>query len=304
MPTRTRWQFSALEAQQARELLSIYQRDLGVAATALVSELSRSAIPAEYWSEMEGVAAQLGVPLDSVLCGNLYYDALKVALMGCTAFAVDTPIGPLHARNLDWWTDNDALRRFTRQSEFSGSRAGDFVTVGWPGFVGVFSGVAPGRFAVTLNAVISDESPPQLGMPVVFALRRVLEEASNFEAALESLVNIPLASDSLLLLTGVRQGEMAVVERTPSRAEVRYGENGSIFVTNDYKLIRTGLSGFASELQATACGRYRRAEQLVTARRPQTADECFACLNDDGVRMRITAQQMVLQAATGLCVSR
>lgn len=51
------------------------------------------------------------VPLDEVVCGNLYYDALKAVLVGCTAFAVDTPTGPLHARNLDWWTENDSLRR-------------------------------------------------------------------------------------------------------------------------------------------------------------------------------------------------
>jgi len=37
-----------------------------------------------------------------------YYDALKVILgraFGCTAFATDAPGGVLHARNLDWWTE-------------------------------------------------------------------------------------------------------------------------------------------------------------------------------------------------------
>ncbi len=48
-----------------------------------------------------------------------------------------------------------------------------------PGFVGVFSGVAPGRFAVTLNAVLSAE-PPQPATPVVLLLRTVLEHAQTF----------------------------------------------------------------------------------------------------------------------------
>ena len=127
-------------------------------------------------------------------------------------------------------------------TRFTGATAGEFTTVGWPGFIGVFSGVAPRRFAVTLNAVISDE-PLQAASPVVFLLRQVLEEAPDFQAALRTLKNTPLASDSLLLLTGIRAGEMAVIERTPYRAEVRLGENGSIFVTNDYRLMQTGLRG-------------------------------------------------------------
>jgi len=47
-----------------------------------------------------------------VALGNCYYDALKVVL-GCTAFAVDTGDEILHARNLDWWTENAALARYT-----------------------------------------------------------------------------------------------------------------------------------------------------------------------------------------------
>ena len=64
--------------------------------------------------------------------------------------------------------------------------AGEFTTVGWPGFIGVFSGIAPRRFAVTLNAVISDE-PLQAASPVVFLLRQVLEEAPDFQSALRTL---------------------------------------------------------------------------------------------------------------------
>ncbi len=207
------------QAGNARELLLPYQRDLGFPA-AFVSEISRSMIRDEYWDEMAGLASTLQVPIDDVVCGNLYYDALKAVLVGCAAFAVDTPAGPLHARNLDWWTENDSLRRYTVTTHFTGAPAGAFTTIGWAGFAGVFSGIAPGRFAVTLNAVISDE-PLQMASPVVFLLREVLETAPDFQSALRALRETPLASDSLLLLTGVRAGEMAVVERTPTRAEVR-----------------------------------------------------------------------------------
>ena len=299
-PATLRWDLSRAEEAAARELLTVYKRDLGLPAS-LVAELSRPAVRADFWDEMQGVASRAGVSIEEVVWGNLYYDALKAVLVGCTAFAVDTPAGPLHARNLDWWSENDALRRHTTQTKFVGALEGEFTTVGWPGFVGTFSGVAPNRFAITLNAVISDE-PLQMAAPVVFALRQVLEEAASFEAALRTLQTIPLASDSLLLLTGVRRGEMAVIERTPTRAEVRFAENGSIFATNDYRKMHTGLRSVDSELQATACRRYDRISELVASRVPRDASECLNYLGDPAVRMGITVQQMVFQAATGMCL--
>src|SRR5262249_42706917 len=136
-------------------------------------------------------------------------------VFGCTAFAVDMGDQVLHARNLDWWTEGSLLSRYTAACRFVGAPAGEFTTVGWPGFVGAFSGIAPGRFAVTLNAVLSDE-PAQLGTPVVLLIRRTLEEARSFTEAVRTLSETPIPCDCLLLVTGVRSGEMAVIERSPS----------------------------------------------------------------------------------------
>jgi predicted choloylglycine hydrolase len=299
-PATLRWDLSRTEEAAARDLLAVYQRDLGMPAQ-LVAEISRPAVRADYWAEMQGIALRAGIPIEEVVCGNLYYDALKAVFVGCTAFAVDTPTGPLHARNLDWWSENDSLRRHTSQTKFVGAREGEFTSVGWPGFVGVFSGVAPNRFAITLNAVRSDE-PFQMAVPVVFALRQVLEEAASFESALRTLETIPLASDSLLLLSGIREGEMAVIERTPTRSEVRFAEHGCVFATNDYRKLHTKLRSFESKLQATACGRYDRISQLIASGVPRDATECLNYLNDPAVRMGITVQQMVFQAATGMCL--
>jgi hypothetical protein len=300
-PPSRRWALSPEQVTQARGLLEVYQRDLGIPSF-LVAQIARPIVHDDYWGEMESLAAQAGVPVDDVVCGNLYYDALKTILMACTAFAVDTPSGPLHARNLDWWTENGLLASCTMSTRFLGAPAGEFTIVGWPGFVGAFSAIAPGRFAVSLNAVLSDE-PPQAATPIVFLLRQVLETAPDFQSALDALTTTPVASDSLLLLTGTRAGEMAVVERTPTRGEVRHPIAGRLFVTNDYRAIETGR-GRDSELHATACARYDRASNLVAARPPRSAEECLAYLDDPAVRMGITVQQMVFQASSGMCVVR
>jgi hypothetical protein len=254
-------------------------------------------VRADHWAELESLAVTLGLPVsDAVLC-NFYYDALKLVL-GCTAFAVDTASGVLHARNLDWWTKSAILSRYTTVCNFVGGIAGEFTTIGWPGFTGVFSGFAPNRFAITLNAVLSLE-PAVPATPVVLVLRSVLEEAQNFDEALSSLSAATLPSDSLLLLTGTRAGEHVVIERTPTRSAVRRGQRGFTCVTNDYQQIQVNGDQPRSEILATSCDRYKRIGDLLSCETPHTPEACFKYLSDPAVRMQITVQQMVFEPSTG-----
>ena len=123
--------------------------------------------------------------------------------------------------------------------------------------MGVFSAVAPGRFAVTLNAVLSLESA-QLATPVVLLIRTAFEEARTFSEALARLSDAPLPCDCLLLLTGVRPGELVVIERTPSRCALRHPKDGHVCVTNGYQQLDAGLDAGRSELLDTWCQRFER----------------------------------------------
>jgi acid ceramidase len=302
-PPADRWRLTARQLDQARELFRVYQSDLGLGAGTgefLVSA-ARHLIREDYWAEMESLAASAGLATHEVVLCNLYYDALKAVLgrpIGCTAFALDTDAGVLHARNLDWWTEESALARSTAVCRFTGAPAGEFVTVGWPGFCGAFSGVAAGRFAITLNAVSSDE-PTQFAMPVVMLIRSVLENARNFEEAKSILCGSSIPCDCLLLLTGTRWGEMVVIERTPSRHATRSGVDGFVCVTNGYQALEVSSNCSPSPLLSTWCRRFERASELIQARPPRIAEECFEYLSDSEVRMNITVQQMVFCAATG-----
>jgi len=302
LPPGDRWHLTPAQCEQARNLLGSYKRDLGLPSGFVSSDLVRQ----DYWAEMESLARQVSVPVSDVALCNFYYDALKVVLgsaFGCTAFAIDTPAGILHARNLDWWTENSELARFTTVCHFVGGPAGDFTTIGWPGFIGAFSGIAPGRFAVTLNAVLSAE-PAEVAMPVELLLRTVLEEARSFDAARTLLCETPIPCDCLLLLTGTLPGQMVVIERTPLRRAVRSPQAGYICVTNGYQALSASAGNAPSELMATCCQRLERMEALIRNRRPNDADDCFRYLNDPEVRMNMTVQQMVFRAATGECWNR
>jgi hypothetical protein len=298
-PPRDRWHLTPTQCQQARELLTSYKTDLGLpeGVAQFLGSAAKELVQPDHWSEMESLSAALDLPVSDVALSNFYYDALKVVL-GCTAFAVDAGEATLHARNLDWWTENAALARHTTVCHFIGGAGGPFTTIGWPGFVGAFSGVAPGRFAITLNAVLSLERA-QPATPVVLLLRTVLETACSFDEAAACLSHALLPCDCLLLLTGTRSGEMVVIERTPTRHAVRSAQEGFICVTNDYQQLNTNSGGATSDLLATSCNRFQRVRTLMSNDRPQNSEDCFNCLSDPGVQMRITVQQMVFRAATG-----
>ena len=179
-----------------------------------------------------------------------------------------------------------------------------FSVVGWPGFAGTLSGVTHGRFSVTLNAVTSSE-PISFGKPVTFLIREVLEEAYDFQDALQRLTKTNILSDCLLLLCGTKENEMVVIERTPTKAYIRTPKNGYIGVTNDYKVYKDSSSGHLdmnNVLTTSSCGRYDRTLELLDANLPNTSSEVLNILSDSKVKMGITMQQMVFQAATGMAV--
>ena len=289
----------------ASELLAVYNNDLGVdgETMAYVASLASAILPAGIAEEMEAVASTLGSTFPQTLLANLHYDLLKVVL-GCTAFAVDTPDGPVHARNLDWWTTARALNDGTTVTHFVNGPCGAFLTVGWPGFVGAFSGVAKGRFSVTLNAVLSDE-PGQVALPVVFLIRQVLEKAETFDVAVSILSETTIATDCLLLVTGTVPGQMVVIERTPTKfAHRKPTTREPLRVTNDYQLIDADSGEPANELMRTSCGRFKRIAELLVDEPPLTLERCIDHLSDDRVMMGITVQQMAFRASSGEYIVR
>lgn len=312
-----RWRELAPYVDVARALVDSYLRDLGVPGesaiaswTEMLDDYRSSFVRSDLAEEMDAIARMIGRSPHAVLVANLYYDLVR-SVIGCTAFAIDSPKGPIHARNLDWWTEEQAvavpsmaarpvrlLADGTVVIRVRGASAGPFETVGWPAFVGVFSGVAKGRFAVTLNAVLSDERTPAAAS-VALLLREVFERCPTYADAVRVLSDTPIACDCLLLVTGVRAGELVVIERTPSRAAVRGPENGVLVVTNDYRAMPRAHATGGDELARTACVRFDRARARALAEHPDDAATCLSILGDPEVRMGITVQQMVMHAASG-----
>ena len=295
---RERWGFLVDFKEEINELLQCYLKDFEGAEQLFenIGGFKHQIISSEYLEEIEFIASISNFTADEVLIANLYYDVLKFYL-GCTAFAIETEGKILHSRNLDWWTDNNMLSEYSKTFVFQRNGTTVYKTVGWLGFIGALSGVKPGHFSITLNAV-SSKDPAEIAMPVSFLLRDILETAVSFDDAKQKLEETTIVSDCLLLLAGTKKGEMVVIERTPTRSATRTTETNFIIVTNDYKLIENNISK-ESMLQSTSCGRFERAEELLGLDIPKTNADCFKILKDEDVMMGITVQQMVFEIETG-----
>ena len=299
-PPEARWRFMD-EAQCAslHALAETYLKDLGSLADIAeqIAPIAAEHLDASSLAELRGLAQHAQIDEARLLLANLYYDAFRI-LIGCTAFAVDRPDGPIHARNLDWWAPNRLLTSTTWITAFEHGAHGHFETVGWPGMIGSFSGIARGRFAITMNAVVSRE-PAEPAASIAMLIRQAFETCADFNAAVRLLSETKITADCLLLVTGSREGELVVIERTSSRAALRAAENGILVVTNDYRVMPGEAPEHVGELARTADSRFVRAHQLTHERRPITPTACFEILRDAKVRMDMTVQQMFMHAASG-----
>jgi hypothetical protein len=155
---------------------------------------------------------------------------------GCTALARDEAGAPWLARTLDW--PFPGLGRRLEIARLRGA-AGDYLSVTWPGYCGVLSGMAEGRFAAVVNqAPLRRHTrrpwlrPYDLAVnafhtwripfsPPDHLLREVFETCRDFDEARQRLERTPVAHPVIYMLVGCRAGERCVIERTEEGATTR-----------------------------------------------------------------------------------
>jgi isopenicillin-N N-acyltransferase like protein len=241
-----------------------------------------------------------GDPRDIALA-NISYD-LVVGALGCSTVVLPTPDGPVVARNMDWWPE-EPLARASYLIRCVEGDSWRFSSAGFPGAVGVVTGLSSRGFAVILNAVTTPDPVCKTGYPVLLHLRRVMEDAADFADALAMLSKQRLTTPALFTLAGSKNDQRVVIERAPRRHALRWGRLGEpLITTNNYQLLDVPPADRDEwDLSRTSCGRYGRLGEL-TARRgdaPPTDDELLYWLTDEQVRQEITAQHVLIRPARG-----
>jgi len=119
---------------------------------------------------------------------------------------------------------------------------GSYVNVTWPGFIGLLTAVAPGRFAAAINQGPIDYSFERvsLGLPVDWCvnrfrvwrrrylppthlLRQVFETCRSYDEAKAKLMTTPVAAPVFFTLTGPSPGQGCVIERRATEAILHEG---------------------------------------------------------------------------------
>lgn len=293
-----RWGVLEKYKEEINSLFKYYLEDLSNAGMfeTYIDLYKESVIEKSYKEEIKAIEKICDFSENEILITNLYYDALKF-VFGCTAFCVTNSKNRLHARNLDWWTENNILGKYTKIFDFKKKGLLKYSLISWPGFIGALSGVKKGAFSITLNAVLSNESP-QFAIPITFLIRDVFEKAKTFTEAVKILSETTIASDCLLMVVGVHENENVVIERTPTTFAIRNAVDNSLIVTNEYlSLTENKLTG--DTLQTTASGRHLRTKALIDDKTPEVVKDYFNILSDKSVKMDITVQQMLLNPKNG-----
>lgn len=177
--------------------------------------------------EIEAFAARAERPGAYLL--NLSYE------WTCTTSTGADPSGTGNRmlRTLDW--PLDGLGRHVVVAKMNGA-AGPYENVTWPGFAGVVTAMAPGRFSAAIN------QPPmrrwsascwldwginrirlwrRRALPPVHLLRQVFETCANYAEARRVLAETPLSMPAFFTLSGMAPDEGCVVERDEDHAHVR-----------------------------------------------------------------------------------
>lgn len=253
-----------------------------------------------FQAETEAWAARLGIGWRELLLANVSYD-LALAYWGCSTAALATPEGPRLVRNMDWMPEVP-LARATCAMRYAHAGEPRFAAAGFPGAVGVVTGVSARGFALVLNAVGAPGGPDMTGWPVLLFLRRVLEEAEHFDEALAWLTEQRLTVGALITLAGRENAQRVVVERAPNAATLRWARGDEPLVTtNHYRALEAESGALAGGLERTTCGRWERLAELAGGwreREPGDA-EVLRALQDPGVQQEITAQHVLMDPARG-----
>jgi hypothetical protein len=184
-----------------------------------------------YLGEMLEIAALTGQP--GVYALNMSYE------WGCTTGVGPAADGMRLIRTLDW--PLPGLGRHIVVARQPGA-AGTWLNLTWPGYVGVISALAPGRFAAAINqppmrrrtrSLVADWAMNRMAvwrsrhLPPAHLLRRVFEECRTYLEAKRILVETSLCMPAFFTLAGANSGEGCVIERQADRAFVHEAPNAA-----------------------------------------------------------------------------
>lgn len=191
-------------------------------------------IPSTLQEEMKGVASGAQVSVATILLFNGLDDLANIPQ--CSGLAAGGPYTEdgayLAGRNLDYPLFIDILISLQTLFVAEPPRGQPFVSLAWPGYIGVCTGMNRAGIALSQFASKSIDTTFQ-GMPAALRFRQALEAADSVSSAAEAILGVKGTIGNNLLL--VSADEAMVLELSARHGAVRTPEGGLITVTNHYQ---------------------------------------------------------------------
>ncbi|XP_052276842.1 acid ceramidase-like isoform X2 [Dreissena polymorpha] len=241
LPARDRWtQLATEKRQEIRNILKGFKSfvdQFGGFAEEIVYfiDLFGPAIvdflPQPFQDEIRGISKATGLEIGEVTLYNIFYEIFTV----CTSIIAEDANGTVyHARNLDFglfmgwdaknrtWQMTEILKPAIVNLDFQKNGKTVFKSVNYAGYVGILTGIVPGKFSLTINErfkldggymgiihLIMTGKGSWLG----FLTRNAMETAQSFEEAMALLVNTELIAPAYYILGGNSSGQACVITR-------------------------------------------------------------------------------------------
>ena len=220
------------EAGRFQAILSAGRQHYGKLAIGVGDMISRAWLmrqPGRLGAEIDQISQAAGKSGAWLL--NLSYE------WTCTTGSGPDPSGTGNRmlRTLDW--PLDGLGETVVVAKFKGN-AGPYFNVTWPGFVGVVTAMAPGRFSVAINqppfrkwtrscwadwAINRGRLLSNTGQPPTHLLRDVFDTCATYDEAKERIAEAPLAMPAFITLSGTAENQSCLIEREENAVTIHEG---------------------------------------------------------------------------------
>jgi hypothetical protein len=212
----------------------------------------------EHRSEVDALANETGMDPREAVLAQCFLDLLPMS--ACSTITLPASAAP------------DGVARFGRNLEFPSLDVADkystvffyrpdgryqFVSIGWPGMIGLLSGMNEHGLALANMEVTRVPRFPG-AMPYTMLYRTVLERCKTVDEAIELLQNTARQTPNNLMLMDA-SGDRAVVEITPDAVQVRRAPAGDPLVSTNHQR-GTDCDSLGK------CWRYDRLRQIGQAR--------------------------------------
>ncbi|MBW1916506.1 MAG: hypothetical protein JRI57_00580 [Deltaproteobacteria bacterium] len=194
----------------------------------------RPFIPGPYWKEMKGVAAGARVGVHFILLLNVF-DDLAQNMPHCSAVAgrgrCNQTGAWLLARNLDYAVFTEVMTRLQTVFLLHPVRGVPLVSVAWPGFVGLYTGMNQNQVALAQLSTMTVDRTLR-GCPAGIRNRQALQQGRSLPEVAGLITASTRTSGNNLVLCSPTEAQ--VLEVSARHWQARQAAQGLIIATNHY----------------------------------------------------------------------